>query len=151
MRQPQKSNIMGLSRKLTEADRQIRSQVIVAETSDKELNASSESVWEENGYFGDINPDFSIHKRDFPENALKYINQAYLTVKEGNAMIYCNYVLLDQILHLKNPPENLDEALANDETKTLAKMFVPEYDRNNGKFLGVKETLGYIMLRNEAE
>ena len=77
MRQPQKSNIMGLSRKLTEADRQIRSQVIVAETSDKELNASSESVWEENGYFGDINPDFSIHKRDFPENALKYINQAY--------------------------------------------------------------------------
>ena len=151
MRQPQKSNIMCLSRELTEADRQIRSQVNVAETSDKDLNVSSERVWEENGYFGDINPDFSIHKRDFPENALTYINQSYLTVKDGNAIIYCDYVLLGQILSLKNLPENFDEALANDETKTLVKMFVPEYDRNNGKFLGVKETLGYIMLRNEAE
>ena len=56
-----------------------------------------------------------------------------------------------QILPLKNPPENLDEALAKDETKTLVKMFVPEYDNSNGKFLGVKETLGYIMLRNEVE
>ena len=66
-------------------------------------------------------------------------------------MIYCDYALLGQILPLKNPPENLDKALANDETKTLVKMFVPEYDRNNSKFLGVKETLGYIMPRNEAE
>ena len=76
--------------------------------------------------FGIINPDFSIHKRDFPENALTYVNQAYLTVKEGSAIIYCDYVLLGQILPLKNPPENLDEALANDETKTLVKMLVPE-------------------------
>ena len=66
MRQLQNSNIMCLSRELTEADWQIRSQVNVAETADKDLNASSERVWEENGYFGDINPDFSIHKRDFP-------------------------------------------------------------------------------------
>ena len=151
MRQPQKSNIICLSRELTKADRQIRSQVIVAETSDKDLNVSSKRVWEENGYFGDINPDFSIQKRDFPENALTYINQSYLTVKDGNAILYCDYVLLGQILPLKNPLENLDESLANDKTKTLVKMFVPEYDRNNGKFLDVKETLGYIMLRNEAE
>ena len=151
MKQPQKSNIMCLSRGLTEADRQIRSQVIVAETSDKELSTSSEKVWQENGYFGDINPDFSIHKRDFPENALTYVNQAYLSMKEGNMIIYCDYVLLGQILALKNPPENLDEALANDETKTLVKIFVSEYDRTNGKFLGVKETLGYIMLSYEAD
>ena len=142
---------MCLSKQLTKADRQIRSQVIVAETSDKELSTSSEKVWQENGYFGDINPDFSIHKRNFPENVLTYMNQAYLSMKEGNMIIYCDYVLLGQLLPLKNPPENLDEALANDETKTLVKIFVPEYDRTNGKFLGVKETLGYIMLRNEAD
>ena len=151
MKQPQKSNIICLSKELTEADRQISSQVIVAETSDREVNTTSKKVWQENGFFWDINPDFSIHKRDFPENALTYVNHAYLSMKEGNMIIYCDYVLLGQILPLKNLPENLDEALANDETKTLVKIFVPEYDRTNGKFLGVKETLGYIMLRNEAD
>ena len=30
-------------------------------------------------------------------------------------------------------------------------MYSPAYDNANGKFLGVKETLGYIVLRNEAE
>ena len=80
VRQPQKSNIMCLSRELTEADRTVKSQVIVAETDDKDLKVSSEAVWTENGYFGDINPDFSIHKNDFPENALLYTNQVYLMV-----------------------------------------------------------------------
>ena len=52
---------------------------------------------------------------------------------------------------MKNPPENLDEAVSNDETDTLVKMYTPMYDNVNGNFLGVKETLGYIMLRNEPE
>ena len=30
-------------------------------------------------------------------------------------------------------------------------MFVPIYDNTTGQFLGVKETLGYIMVRNEPE
>ena len=30
-------------------------------------------------------------------------------------------------------------------------MFVPMYDNTTGRFLGVKETLGYIMLRNKPE
>ena len=150
-RQPQKSNIMCLSRELTEADRTVRSQVIVAETDDKDLKVSNEAVSTENGYFGDINPDFSIHKNYFPENALVYINQVYLTVKDGNVIIYCDYAIIDQIIPLKNPPENLEETIANDTTNILVKMFVPCYDNTNGKFLGIKETLGYIMLRNEAE
>ena len=66
-------------------------------------------------------------------------------------MIYCDYAIIDQIIPLKNPPENLEEKIANDTTNTLVKMFVPCYDNTNGKFLGVKETLGFIMLRNEAE
>ena len=80
----------------------------------------NECVWEENGYFGEINPDFSIYKKDFPENALIYANQAYLTVKDGEAMIYCDYVILGQIVSLRNPPESLDEAIENDETNTLS-------------------------------
>ena len=146
----QKANIMCLSKEVSDAERTIRSQIVVADMTDKEKR-SSESVWVEDGYFGDINPDFSIHKKDFPENALVYANQACLTVKDGDMIIYCDYAILGQIVPLRNPPENLDEAVANDETNTLVKMYMPMYDNSNGKFLGVKETLGYIMLRNEPE
>ena len=66
-------------------------------------------------------------------------------------MIYCHYVILGQLIALKNPPEDLDAAIKNDKTNTLTKMFVPIYDNTTGQFLGVKETLGYIMVRNEPE
>ena len=121
--------------------------MVVANIEDEKK--ASEAVWQDNGYFGDINLDFSIHKKDFPENALIYINQAYLTVKDGDAMIYCDYNILGQIISLRNSPENLDEAIENDKTKTLVKMFVPIYNNTTGQFLGVKETLVYIMPRNE--
>ena len=47
-----------------------------------------EQVWQRDGFFGKINPDYSTHKNDFPENCLCYINQAYLTVNERDTMIY---------------------------------------------------------------
>ena len=121
--QQHKANVMSLSREITDSDHTIRSKMVVANIEGEKK--ASEAVWQGNGYFGDINPDFSIHKKDFPKNTLIYINQAYLTVKDGDAMIYCDYIILGQIISLRNSPENLDEAIENDKTKTLVKMFVP--------------------------
>ena len=135
---------MSLSKEISEGDRAIRSKVVVP-------NIDGEKKSEKDGFFGTINPDLSIHKKDFPENALVYINQAYLTVKDGEIMIYCDYVNLGQLIPLKNPPEDLDKAIKNDKTNTLTMMFVPIYDNTTGQFLGVKESLGYIMVRNEPE
>ena len=73
-----------------------------------------ERIWEQDGYFGSINPDFSIHKKNFPENAVVYINQAYLTVNDRDVMIYCNYAILGQIVVFRSPPENIDDAIKND-------------------------------------
>ena len=140
---------MSLSKEISEGDHAIRSKVVVANIDGEKK--SSKAVWEKDGFFGTINPDLSIHKKDFPENALVYINQAYLTVKDGEVMIYCDYVILGQLIALKNPPEDLDEAIKNDKTNTLTKTFVPIYDNTTGQFLGVKESLGYIMVRNEPE
>ena len=134
---------MSLSKEISEGDCAIRSKVVVANI-DREKK-SSEVIWEKDGFFGTINSDLSIHKKDFPENALVYINQAYLTVTDGELMIYCDYVILGQLIALKNPPEDLDEAIKND------KMFVPIYDNTTGQFLGAKESLGYVMVRNEPE
>ena len=108
-----------------------------------------ECIWEQDGYFGSINPDFSIHKKNFPENTVVYINQAYLTVKDRDVMIYCDYAIFGQIVAFRSPPENIDETIKND--KKLVKIFTPIYDNTTGQFLGVKESVGYIMLRNEAE
>ena len=139
---------MSLSKEISERDHAIRSKLVVANIDGEK---SSKAIWEKDGFFGTINPDLSIHKKDFPENALVYINQAYLTVKDGEVMIYCDYVILGQLIALKNSPEDLDEAIKNDKTNTLTKMFVPIYDTTTGQFFGVKETLGYIMARNELE
>ena len=108
-----------------------------------------EQIWEEEVYFGKLNPDYSCHKNDFPENALIYINQGYLTVKDRGTIIYCDYTILGQIIAFKSPPENIDEAVKAD--KKLVKIYLPIYDTVTGQFLGVKEGIGYIMVRNEAE
>ena len=76
-----RANILSLSRELTEANRSVRSQVVVANLGDSSDKRASERVWQKNGFFGELKADFSIHKKDFPENALIYINQAYLRSK----------------------------------------------------------------------
>ena len=66
-------------------------------------------------------------------------------------MIYCDYVILGQIIPFKSPPEseNIDEYIKND--KKLVKMYLPMYDTATRKFLGIKESVGYIMIRNQEE
>ena len=111
------------------------------------VEKAGEQVWQEDGYFGKVNPDYSCYKNDFPENCLVYINQAYLTVKERDTMIYCDYIILAQIVAFRSPPENVDEIIKND--KKLVKIYMPMYDITTGKFWGVKESVGYTMIRNE--
>ena len=108
-----------------------------------------EQVWQQDGYFGKVNLDYSCHKNDFLENCLVYINQAYLTVKERDTMIYCDYIILAQIVVFRSAPDNVDELIKND--KKLVKIYMPIYDMAMGKFWGVKESAGYIMIRNEED
>ena len=109
-----------------------------------------EQIWSEDGFFGKLNPDYSCHKNDFPENCFVYINQAYPTVKDRDTMIYCDYAILAQRVCFSSfNVESIDDAVKND--KKLVKIFRPMYDNSNGQFLGVKESLGYIMIRNEED
>ena len=92
-----------------------------------------EQVWQRDGFFfGKINPDYSTHKNDFPENCLCYINQAYFTVKERDTMIYCDYIILGQIVVFRSTPEGakFDELIKND--KKLVKLYMPMHDVTTG-------------------
>ena len=137
---------MSLSRELTEADRIVRSQVVLASLDNSTDKVASEKVWSGNGFFGELRADFSIHKKDFPENALIYINQAYMSVKDGAPVVYCDYMVLGQLVVLKDSPEDFD--LSNGR---YTKMYSPSYDHQSGTFLGVKENIAYIMIRNEEQ
>ena len=137
---------MSLSRELTEADRSVRSQVVLASLDNNGDKVASEKVWSGNGFFGELGADFSIHKKDFPENALIYIIQAYLSVKDGEPIVYCDYVMIGQLVGLKNSPEDLAES-----DRRHTKMYSPSYDHQSGKFFGVKTKIAYIMICNEEQ
>ena len=138
---------MSLSRELTEADRSVRSQVVLASLNGEVDKRASECIWKENGFFGELKADFSIHKKDFPENALVYINQAYLSTKDGEPIVYCDYSMIGQLIPMKNTPEGFDFDL--ESNRNYVKMYSPDYDHQTGKFGGMKENIAYIMLRNE--
>ena len=138
---------MLLSKEINEKDRQLKSQLMIATS--EAGKKSAETIWQENGYFGNFMSDFNIHKRDFPENALVYVNQAYLSTKDGEIIIYCQYVILGQIIALRNPPPDSGREIA--ENDHLVKLYVPRYGNSNGNFLHVKESVGYIMVRGDQD
>ena len=140
-----KASIFFLTKEISDSEKSVRSKMVAANI--EGVEKAGKQVWQQVGYFGKVNPDYSCYKNDFPENCLVYINQAYLTVKERDTMIYCDYIILAQIIAFRSPPENVDEIIKND--KKLVKIYMPMYDITTGKFLGVKESVEYTMIRNE--
>ena len=63
------------------------------------------------GFLGEQRGDLTLQKANFPEITLPYVNQARVSlVKGGEKAIYCDYVILAQIMPLANidPLINLD-------------------------------------------
>ena len=144
-----KGNIFSLSKEFSDSEKTIRSKMLVANIEGAEK--VGKQVLQKDGFFGKINPDYSTHKNDFPENCLCYINQAFLTVKDRDTMIYCDYAILGQRVVFRSSPEgeNVDELIKND--KKLVKIYMPMYYTTTGKFLGIKESVGYIMIGNQED
>ena len=75
-----------------------------------------------------------------------YINQANLTIHKTEQIIYSDYIISGQVIPLKNPPENL---VACECKEREVKILVSLYDTTTGEFKGIKQTLGYIISRND--
>ena len=88
-------------------------------------------------------------KKNFPENSLYYINQAYLsTVKSGELAIYCPKFILGQLLVVANQPENINKRVC---IKNEVKLINCLYDTLTGEFKGLRMQLAYINLRGDKE
>ena len=87
-----------------------------------------------------------MEKVNFPENALIYINQAYLTIYKIKKIFYANYFILGQIIEASNPPKDIKNyELQDREVKHLS----PKYSPETGDFQGLYETIGFIVVRGD--
>ena len=121
----------------------------MATDSQKIEKIRGELVWKKFGYFGDEKTDFNIEKKDFPENALCYVNRWYLSaVTNGELTIYNNNFILGQLIVAANQPNNIDEYYCK---KDEIKLVTCIYDKSTEQFNGLKLQLSYMVLRGDKE
>ena len=83
-------------------------------------------------FFSDERGDFNIEKKNSPENALCYINQAYVsTVKGVELAIYNQNFILGKLVVAANQPGNIDKYECK---KNEVKLIMCICDKSNGKF-----------------
>ena len=89
-----------------------------------------------------------MKKVNFPENALFYLNQSYLTVKKNKKIYYCDFFIVGQIVEASNPPEDMSTYVLKESE---VKMVRPKYNPETGEFLGLYETVGFMVVRGSPE
>ena len=71
------------------------------------------------------------------------VNQVYLTVQESKKIFYGEYFLLGMIHESSNLPSNIQSSKCKEDK---VKYYCPKYDRDTGKFLGLYETAGFLVV-----
>ena len=89
--------------------------------------------------------NLGMEKVNYSENKILYLNQGYLTVKKKS---YCDFYILGQILEALNPPEDISTYVLKENE---VKMIRPKYNIETGKFLGLYETVGFMVVRGSPE
>ena len=136
--QNKRASLMLLSKEANTKDTQLKFQLLLS-FKDNDPSKGSERIWLESGYFGD--------QKNFSENTLIYVNQGYVSlVKGGGEAIYCDYIVLAQIMPMANidPAINLDTYTPKDDEVII---YTPMYNTVNGLYYGITKKLGLITLR----
>ena len=141
---------MLLSKEANTKDTQLKSQLLLS-FKDDDQSKGSENIWLQPGFFGEQSTDLTLQKANIPEITLTYVNQARVSlVKGGEKAIYCDYVILAQIMPLANidPLINLDTYEPKDNEVVI---YVPMYNNVTGLYYGLTKKLGMITLRGDAQ
>lgn len=73
----EKANLLLLTKEVTDKDQSLKHSPS-CDRFGKTEKISGEQIWKNLGYFGDEKANFNIEKKNFPENALFYVNQGLL-------------------------------------------------------------------------
>ena len=85
-----------LTKEATEKDRSLKTQLLLSTTnSQSSEKISGEKIWKKNGFFQIKEQISTLKRKTFLENAIYYVNQAYLfTVNGGELAIYNHNFIL---------------------------------------------------------
>ena len=117
-KQHKKALLMLLSKEATNKDTQLKTQLLMSFTDDDSKGSA----------------DLTIQKANFLENCICYINQATVSlVKGGEKAIYCDYVIVSQIMPIVNidPAINLDSYIPKQNEVVI---YCPVYNTNTGLY-----------------
>ena len=147
-RKVEKANMLMLTKEATDKDRSLITQLLVSTSGSSDDKISGERVWRSDGFFRDVRPDLKLEKRNIPENALLYVNQAFLSTVKNGDLAMCNHnFIIGQTIIAANQPEDISKyACAENEVK----LYTSIYDIGTGEFTGVRESLAYIILRGDS-
>ena len=148
-RKVEKANMLTLTKEATDKDRSLKTQLLVSTSGNNDDKISGEREWRSEGFFRDVGPDLKLGKRNIPDNALLYVNQAFLsTVKNADLAIYNHNFIIGQIIPAANEPEDISTyECAENEVKLSTCI----YDISTGESKGVRESFAYIILRDDTE
>ena len=77
-----------------------------------------------------------------------YTNQTTISNIKGDLVVYSQNFIIGQLTPLQNQPPNFEEySFKSNEVKLV----VPIYNNETGKFQRLKETLAYIMLKDDQD
>ena len=108
--QNKRASLMLLSKEANTKDTELKSLLLLS-FKDDEHSKGTENIWLQPGFFGEQRADLTIQKANFPEITFIYVNQAHVSLVKGwEKAIYCDYVILAQIMPLANidPAINLE-------------------------------------------
>lgn len=143
------SKQISLTKNISFPEKNIETTIVASEFDDENGQVFSTSrIWPEVGYFNNQLTDFNMKKVNYPENLVIYVNQAYLTVQNSKKMFYVNFYLIGQIIEALNPPENIANYVCKD---CEVKIYKPRYDVSTVQFLGLYETISYLVVRGDEE
>ena len=148
--QNKRASLMLLSKEANTKDTQLKSQLLLS-FKDDDQSKGSENIWLQPGFFGEQRSDLTIQKTNFPASTLTYVNQARVSlVKGGDKAIYCDFVILAQIMPLANidPLINLDTYEPKDNEVVI---YIPMYNTVTLLYYGLSKKLGLITLRGDAQ
>ena len=85
--QPEKANMLLLSKEMSDKDRSIKTQLLLSSSKPTSEKLSGERVWKNNRFFfKDVRPHLNLDKVNMPENTLFYINQGFLSMVKNGEM-----------------------------------------------------------------
>ena len=143
------SKQISLTKNISFPEKNIETTIVASEFDDENGQVFSTSrIWPEVGYFNNQLTDVNMKKVNYPENLVIYVNQAYLTVQNSKKMFYVNFYLIGQIIEALNPPENIANYVCKD---CEVKIYKPRYDVSTVQFLGLYETISYLVVRGDEE